>query len=219
MNKYIRHIVTVLVFQFVFVACYKCHEKQYPTQTLSDQDLNINPYSGNETLIFSDSSGESIIFIGSTRKTNQLRYFANDSDGIDAVQHNCFGDYYYCDVNSTVFDNTSTNDYFKLDLLFSDQFKTKSLEKIISFAMISQNPHVHFANEGFCFDADSIFNSSSYPYNNVIAYFNSYKLGNQIFNKVYKLRGQSGNYFFYSIKDGLLGFVTNKFILFTLQKK
>ncbi len=53
------------------ISCHKYNQNQYPTQILSQQDLNINPYSGKDTLLFMNSTGDSIALTGIKRETEQ----------------------------------------------------------------------------------------------------------------------------------------------------
>jgi len=207
------------IFMVGFNSCHKCQEKQYATQTFSQQEIKIIPYTGKETLIFKNSTNDSIVFIGVVRKSGQSKLFSNDPNGDDAMKYDCFGDYYYSEFNSTTFRYNPENRTFEASLGFSNMFRTGNLEKLIGFNLSSLNPTFSYNYETFCFSADSIFNSSSFPYNKVIAYYVSYQLGNIYYQQVYKLGCKSGNYLFYTIKDGLVGFVTNDFNLYTLQKK
>jgi len=218
MKKNCFLLFSLIVSFFWFSSCHKCQEAQLPSQTFSQQELNVNPYFATETLVFKDFNGDSIEFVGVKRTTFQTKYFSNDPNGDEVMKDNCFGDYYYSENNSTVFQNPSNERHFELDLCFSNEFQTGTLEKQIIFNINNLNPTVYYYLETFCITTDSIFNSPSSPYNKVLAYYNSYQIGNKLFTKVYKLGCKSGNYLFYTMKDGLVGFLTDKYILYSLQK-
>jgi hypothetical protein len=213
---YLLAVGTILMVGFN--SCHKCQEKQYTTQTFSQQELKINPYTGKEKLIFTNSTKDSILFIGVDRKSGQSKQFSNDPNGDDAMKYDCFGDFYFSEFNSTTFRYNPENRTFEVSLGFSNMFRTGNLEKLIVFNLSSLNPTISYSYESFCFSADSIFNSLNFPYNKVIAYYDSYQLGNIFYQRVYKLGCKSGNYLFYTIKDGLVGFVTTDYILYTLQQ-
>lgn len=220
MKTFILFFLSGTVCIFLFTGCYKyqCKGKQYPSVSFSQDDLKINPYSGEETLNFIDSINDSIIiFTGKGRSTSQLFNYSNDPDGDDVENHDCFGDTYYSDYNMTKFGSSSG--WFEIDLSFSNELRTGSLEKLISISIYNTtNPWVYYDNDIFCFKTDSIFNYSySYPVDKVVELINSLKLGNMSYNNVYKLSCRSGN-LYYSIEDGLVGFQTNNSTLFFLQK-
>jgi hypothetical protein len=207
------------IFMVGFNSCHKCQGKQYATQTFSQQELEVIPYTGKEKLIFKNSNNDSIVFIGVDRISGQSNQFSNDPNGDDAMKYDCFGDYYFSEFNSTTFRYNPKNRTFWVSLMFSNMFRTGNLEKLIVFNISSLNPTVSYSGESFCFSSDSIFNSTSFPYNKVIAYYDSYQLGNIFYQRVYKLGCKSGNYLFYTMEDGLVGFVSAEYNLYTLLQK
>jgi hypothetical protein len=218
MKIFILFFLSGTVCLFLFTECHQCKGKTYPSETFSQEDLNINPYSGKETLNFIDSTNDSIIiFLGKQRGTTVMFQYSNDGDGDEVQIYHCYGDNCNSDWNSTIFGSPSEG-YFELDLTFSNKFRTGSLDKLITFTIVCPNPSVSYEYETFCFNTDTIYNGPTYPQDKVIGLINSLKLGNMTYNKVYKLRCSSGNYLYYSIKDGLVGFLTKNSTLFFLKR-
>ncbi|GEM_PF-1372823 len=210
-------LLSGMVSIFLFTECHRCHGTQQPSLSFSQEDLNINPYSGKEELIYKDSINDSIVFFGTGRATEQAFNYSSDPDGDELMLYHCFGDTYYCDWNHTYFKTTS-NGYIELDLNFSNYFRTGTIEKYLTFTINNGNPLIFYCYDSFCFNNDSIFKRSQSTNDSVSAYYVSLHIGNKTFYNVYKLSCQYGNYLYYSIKDGLVGFISKNKTLFVLQK-
>jgi hypothetical protein len=218
MKKTVPLFLLIAALLSLFTSCHKCHDKEYSPLHFSQEDLKINPYSGNETLVFTDVYGDSVVLPGQGRSGDKELNYSNDPDGDDLLLYRCYGNYYYADVNYCQFATQGNNAYFEVNLYFTNEFRQSALEKLIRLNLDTHDPN---ANSGFmilAFDGDSIFNSRVYPNDSVLGYEDTMHLGNYLYHKVYKL-GKPENYLYYSVLEGLVGFRTVGDTLFCLSRK
>ena len=93
------HTLLILLLLILFSSCYKCEQQQTATLRFTNDELKINPYSGNELLIFKDINGDSIAFPKGVRDTRNMRIYQYDYEAAKFDHHGCQGDYFDSDIN------------------------------------------------------------------------------------------------------------------------
>lgn len=192
-----------------FSNCKKCEENKLATLTFTTEELSIDPYSGNERLTFKSLSDDSIVFPQGHRNAEII-----EPSKFPAGDNSCRGDYVSEDLNWL----QKYNNEARLDikLFFDYSFDNGTSEKEFELYFYSQLNIAGF-DAFYYFNANSIstINSSN---GSITGYYQSIDLGPKSFQYVYELscpnndpnhkEGFSSAY--YSIKEGLVGFKTNK---------
>jgi hypothetical protein len=86
-----------MVFLIYCTSCKKCTQSELVNLKFTTEDLNVNPYSQNEWLVFKNLSGDSIIFLHGKRATDSFTYYQYPDNQYD---HGCTGNYYIILINS-----------------------------------------------------------------------------------------------------------------------
>jgi len=179
--------------------------------SFTQSDLNINPYKGNEQLVFRSLTGESfnIAIRGRYKNRNEMYGYKDYSD-----RNKCKGDYYYSERDETGFNNVGSW-LFSIILSFDYTLDNPVYDKTIEFMVVLENgasPSYSVAH----FNPDTIYDK--YPSrDSVYLYHKSITLGPKSFEKVYELflyrslnlNGDWATSLYYTIKEGIIGFNTN----------
>ena len=185
MKKKYFILLSAFFFLLIFNQCKK-EAKCLGKLTFTEAELKIIPYTGNETLVFKDSIGDSLIFKINDRGSYTYPYFKNP----DSYEQT---DYYEYEYNYISFIN---ND--KIDLRFSNPFISN---KTIKYFDINFNSFTGT----YEFDANNIAPS---------VFHDTLTIINKTFNSVYELKtlylNLSGNsLLFYTFNEGIVGFENN----------
>jgi len=213
-----RKLINLNLFAIIcilFTNCNKCTQQQIAYLQFSSEELNINPYSGNEILIFKDSVGDSVVFPKGIRNTEVSKHYQFDEQTADLDHHGCQGDYYYKSTNSTIKHFATGNILLDIKLSFYYTFSNPSTDRCFnlyfSFDSIS-----NFCFQGYYkFKPDSLI-TDPLSGDAVVIYYKSLTIGPKTFQNVYQLSGDKlsvGQEWlptaFYSMQSGLVGFKTN----------
>lgn len=201
-------------FLILFTQCNKCEQHQSGNLTLTPDDLTINPYTGNELIIFKNLNGDSAVFgQGSRIKTieTQYQYAAGENNG-------CRGDYVELESNSTTFKSINTLWRFSIMLSFEYHFSDNSSSRFISFRMSSdQTQNYHgYSDRDLKYDVDTLYNRI-YLTDTAYQFHRTLTLGQKSFNNVYEIKligspvsDELATCLYYSITEGIVGFITNR---------
>ena len=223
--KFIKTILVaiVLVFTFAFVQCKK---KECVTENLGEihftqNELNIVPYNGTETLIFKDSINDSIIFTGKMRYSDSFNIWEFPND------YECLGKYYNTESNYTKFEGVNSTKIY-IYLYMGSPFLQDFIKKMNIEIFINSDTCYFYGT--LAFNPTNIFNTipaeNNLPANAYVLAFNSsLSIGPNIFNNVYTLKqidpphlpSKNLQYVYYTISDGVVGFKTEEGHLWYLE--
>jgi len=202
-----------------------CINHERAKLTFTQGDRSIIPYVGNETLIFKDTLGDSIVFEKGSRKISSNVEYQYTLD--EAQEHNdCQGDYFTVEKDETKFYAREVNAYLQFFITNSYTFDYPESIKYIYIAFVPDSIEMHFS--ALCkFNNDSLF---PYPNNHdsIVNFFNEVTIGPKTFSNVYELytshipHNTKEWYIraYYSTIDGMVGLRTNKGrLLFLASKK
>jgi hypothetical protein len=214
--KKVISLSTVLTYVLILaISCSKdkCvqHDLGHIYFTLTD--LQICPYKGNEILVFKDSLGNTLTYKGIGRSSD---YNRTDYENPSPEPDICKGDFFNTEANYVEFQGTSNYDIILINLTM-DEGKPwhQNIKKYISIN-INYDGYV-----GCFFLQASYFDSLRlYKYDTtkcILTFKDSLKIGLKKFNSVYILRQIEGypavenlQYVFYTIKEGVVGFRTER---------
>lgn len=202
-------LATVLLF---LTACL-CKEEVIETIRFTDEQSQVNPYQGNEMLIFQDGDGNSVSYLGQSRKVDIREYKSCK---------NCCEDYYAVEwVDNTKFESDFLNS--DLQVVLSMNFDVHSLET---------HPEVHFSwnyyetgstVRGTTFQAFPINGMQSYAKENG-QFSDSLMLRGRTFHDVYSSPGSSiypdklhGDTLYYTQNEGIVGLKLSDGRLFVVE--
>lgn len=203
----------------------KCNQNEIANLTFTNEDRSIIPYTGNETLIFKNTLGDSIVFEKGLKQISsnvEYQYTRHEALG----NNDCQGDYITSEKDEIEFHASfgkgSLRIYFSNSYSFDHQISIKYIDFIL---MPTDTLELAFLAR-FEFSNDTLFN---YPNSkdSIVAYHNQITIGPKSFSDVYELYTcyiplESPEWYktaFYSTKDGLIGLRTNYGRLLYLDSK
>lgn len=175
----------------IFNHCKKEVGKNFGTLKFTEAELNIIPYKANDTIIFKDSIGDSLVYKSEGRFSEMYRYYRDP----DNYGYKTASDYYDFERNTARFNNNGP----KLVLEFDNPFITG---RIVKYFKIICNFNNDYFSEWYEFEANNITPS---------IYHDTLKIINRKFYSVYELKenNASSTQLFYTFKEGIVGFKTN----------
>jgi hypothetical protein len=204
MNRNLLIITFIAILIVIsFESCDSCHTDYLGKYKFTGTDLSIVPYLENETIIFKDSTGDSLPFYCSGRSSYEQQYYqANSNDD------ECPLATYYADVH---------------DVRFTGQ--TNALHFILSFSNITHPPvrkiigitlsYTRDQKYGFdCFFEFDNLNLIDINESSDLYYSDSISIGPKKFYNVYTLEqyysfNENLQYLYYSSSIGIVGFCTD----------
>ena len=218
----------VCILSLVFFSCKKkCEQNQIVDLKFTQNDLIINPYSGDEVLIFKNLAGDSLTFNNGRRYNDRYTEYQIGYEEAKLYNSGCQGDFFNADKNVTIFwripHDSETN--LSITLYFLYSFKNPTLKTSINLFFFHGRDITGF-DATFEFRKDSLFNFPGKP-DSIVAYHDQIMIGTKTFYRVYELSCQNGDlrnleWFkiaYYSITEGYLGFLSNLGQLWYLDRK
>jgi hypothetical protein len=218
--------IMLLSILFSFNQCRKNEGKLLGTFSFTQDELNVIPYDGGETIVLVDTTGDSIKYIvQSTRKDEYIIVYRPgyaDVDNIKTV------DYYKIEKNSV-----NADDKFEIYLTYSSPFNPPSM-KYLCFrnVRIGIHPEINPFG-GYCeFNANKIIHtgqngthSDTYGINLYVKSYDTLKLNDKYFYSVYELSESplskdTIDYIstvYYSMTQGIVGIKTNNNRIWSLN--
>jgi hypothetical protein len=212
--KTILILITILL--VTLIGChkkYECNQHFLADLSFTDEELAINPYSGNEVLKYTSEDGALIEFPVGSRTIKRSTTYEIDFETARIDFDGCQGDFYYSEGDLLYKYDTIKKTFFTIMLVFLYQIEHPTNEKGIDiFFTFYDNNHLNFDGH-YNFNTDTIYNRIG-SRDSVINYHSQFILGGNTFFKVYELSGHHLDTkdtawistIYYSVTDGLLGF-------------
>jgi hypothetical protein len=213
-----------LSFLILFTGCHKkeeCIQNKMADLQLTEDDLKINPYSGNEILIFKSSGGDTIYFSSGHRKTESYVTYEIDFETARIDHDGCQGDYFQSQFNWMQKYDSSSNSCLEINLSFRYSIPEPRTDKAFSLFFWIKDSKLIFFRGLYSFQAGVILNDSTrsqYPLyrDSIVSYHPIISLGPRQFNNVYELYCNNPDdrdtawisTAYYNLIDGLVGFKT-----------
>lgn len=188
------------MFSFLILqyGCDNCNTTDEGDFKLANEDLQIVPYNGTETLIFKNPAGDSVVFYGAGRHSNlDQRYRSCD------YNTDCCDFVYYIEIERTIFAaSNNSRMYFRLERE-RDSFNNFGIS-----ISCSDNLVFNFF-ENYKFNSNGIFCSTS----SIIVTNDTLTIAGKEFYSVYEFKRNNCNtpelpIVYYSLTQGIVGFKT-----------
>ncbi len=213
MHKCINYLLLICI-SFWFFSCGKCPEKQTGKYNFTSEELQINPYNGQEVLLFRSLLEDSVNFSVGDRISDIVKVYP-----IYVDDGECNGNYTVVETNSTVITSNSNSWQFSIFLRFFPNPSMPGYYKSIKFGAVipGQNTKTN-SDATVIFERDTITGYNySWPYGDLI-YHKSLTLGSKSFTDVYEIELIRNNVtidnwvnkIYYTIRQGIVGFSNNQ---------
>lgn len=201
-----------------------CIHNERAKLTFNQGDRSITPYTGNETLIFKDTIGDSMVFEkGAWNIGFNVEY---EYTLHEAQEHNnCTGDYITVEKDDLNFYAKEGKAYLHFSISNSYTFDHPESIKYFDITFVPDTLEMYFSAL-YKFSNDTLF---PYPNNHdsIVNFHNQITLGPKTFSNVYELYAihiptnvpEWYNRAYYSTLDGLVGLRTNNGRLLYLASK
>jgi hypothetical protein len=222
-------LLIIIIISLPFSGCKKCVQNQIADLKFTQDELKIDPYTGNELLTFIGSSGDTVLFHNGSRLNSHLRIYQYDYETAKLDHDGCQGDYFEIDQDQMMMYDDTLETHLYIFLNFQYSWSSPSNEKIFKLSFGQSKQLFIYFNGSFKFNVDTLLNitmTSQYYKDSIIAFHPIWKSGPNTFNNVYELYShQPDNRYtpwisiaYYSINEGLLGFKTTSGITWNLKK-
>jgi hypothetical protein len=206
-----KKIIFILIMALFCIAIFnQCRKKKLlGTYSFTQEELNIIPYQGGETIMLVDSLGDTIKYAVRNPRVNNYTIIYRPGD-------DNYSEYYKTEENVTSADGT-----FKIYLCFSSPFDPPVMKYIrFSCLLIDNHPELGRFSGYLEFNASKLFHTGQiYPLygSNLYVYtYDTIKLNNKYFYSVYELSGSFPvkdtvdgiKTIYYSITQGIVGIKT-----------
>jgi hypothetical protein len=226
-----KGLIKLLLFSFLSIlsSCNKepCDESAVANLILTESDRKINPYSGNEVLVFKNMNNDSFEMNLGAKKSGthvQYRYAQDYADQYhDGCQGNYFtSDYEYFSVRSS---NDSNLIMINLGNSYSFDYPTSN-KKVFLFFDTKDSKGWCFAGT-FNFSNDSLIDNPKNNYDSIVAFHDQIVIGPKSFKNIFELytpcpSPRCTEWFctaYYSITDGFVGLRSNFGKIWYLDEK
>lgn len=204
-----------LILASFFYSCNKCPEKKVGEYRFTSEELQINPYNGNEGLLFKNLTGDSVSLTVGDRSSGMIKVFT-----IYVDDGECNGNYTLVETNNTVISSNDDSLQFTIFLRFFPEPSVPGFYKSMRVeAKIQDLNKKTISSVSVTFEQDKItgYDSGSGS-NEDLLFHKSLTLGAKHFSDVYEfevhLWSQTGNNWvskmYYSIQQGIVGFSTHQ---------
>ncbi len=228
MKKIILTITLAGLSILMFLSCHKdkCDSDYLGQVAFTEEDLKIVPYNGTETLVFTDSLGNTMSFIGQGRFSRLFdnKHFQYYDPGYDPDF--CVGDYFDTETNYTRLSGDIIKDfYIRINLSMNSGHPFhQNIEKIIVFTVAYlYESKKYFFSTSFYFNVP-ILTNPLFDNESSIIYKDSLMLDKKYYSSVYVLEQlqdpyglKNLKYLYYTIKEGIVGFKTKEGHLWYLK--
>ncbi len=221
MRKIILTITLAGLSILMFISCRdKCDSDYLGEVAFTEEDLKIVPYNGTETLVFTDSLGNTMSFTGQGYYSDyKTLHYENPTS------YDCLGNYFYSQFYRIQF-NHMLSDYnisFSLSMNGGSPF-FKNIKNTIYFWIEykEDSKYWHF-DKGFYFNHNNIYQGID-TLDKKILFKDSLIIGSNNIHSVYQLEQTKDpypslniQYLYYTIKEGIVGFKTKEGHLWYLK--
>jgi len=204
-----------------FYGCSKCPEKQVGNYKFTVKELQINPYNGNEILLFRNLLQDSIQFLVGDRQSDIIKVYSIYEEG------DCKGNFTSVETNNTLICSNPNTWQFSIFLRFFPNPTISGFYKSITLAAVIREQNKNSNSQtSVIFEKDSITGYDYYwPYGDLI-FHKSLTLGSKSFTDVYEIElklqdatiNKWVNKIYYNIKKGIVGFSTNLNVIWYVEE-
>lgn len=201
-----------------------CVESYLGTIVLTPQELLIQPYGVNDSLVFINEHLNTLI---SYTCTDQVQAYQNVSENKpDSLGYiGCLGNYYKAEYSMTKFYN-STRKFIFIHESTPIPFNSMYTENGIQIGIGIPGDTIYAFDGFYAFHQDTLFNYPQWPAAQIDQFYDTITITNKLYHNVYLLEGGQlpiGSEriikVYYSISDGILRFETNRNNVWSLQQK
>jgi hypothetical protein len=212
----------LLLVLLILAACNKpCNQHQVAELRFTPEDLTINPYKGDEVLVFKSPAGGSVYFPAGQRKTENEIFYEYDTESAKIDHDGCQGDYYTTQYDWMV--KSAVGIESRLDINLNFHYTMEKPRKGTGFTLYFwiKDPGLLCFWANYDFKPGILMNDSiwtRYPgyTDSIVALHPVLHLGPREFSDVYELYGHNPDHrdtawictAYYSIAQGLVGFKT-----------
>lgn len=205
-------------FIIIFNSCNKCHTKNKGELKITNADLSILPYAGNEVLVYKDSIGDSICFSPEKyRETLTSKHHYTEWD-----QGHCEPDYYVTEMNYTSFKGSNSDNKMDFSLYFYDPFDEVE-NKQINIALFYKDTEKWEFYCNYRFSDGRIMENNPNIGNHLLEFNDTLTVGFRKYDSVYTLiqtvfpsSYKNLKYVYYTTSKGVVGFKTENGHLWSL---
>ncbi len=211
-----RSIAFILLFLPILVYLTSCCDSiMIEDLNFSAKDLSVNPYSEFDRVLFKDQKDDTFSIKVKSRKIFTNEMFDNMVN--DGNSRKCKGNYFNADFDETQTISTGSW-FFEIKLTFDFSLKKPVYDKSIKITIHhpKENSVTSLTYTMAHFSGDTIFASSLY-FDSVYIYRDTLAIGAKVFTRVYDFylhptikNDEWATNLYYTIKDGVVGFETNK---------
>lgn len=215
MNKNLLTLALIIAIALIFNSCAKkdCTLTYLGTFNFTQAEINIIPYNGNETLLFTDSLGNLLTGYGIGRGSNEQE---QDNFIVEHPSEQPCGYYLNTEYNYTTYQGTVN----KLSIILVQSMDKgnpfgKNIKKYLNIQVSYTDIKTWVFNCTYNFDASGIYVTSDTA-KNVLSFKNNLKFGSNTYKSVYELtqiHNRIGADFiqtvFYTFNQGIVAFKTN----------
>jgi hypothetical protein len=200
-------VLLIILPLFFLIGCHKCVQNNVADLRFTPEELNINPYSHQDTLVFRNEVQDSIVYLFSSREIHTSKYFEIGSEEAKLYHNDCMGDFYETEQDLTVFRQPLDSVYgmaISLSFLYSFENPTYNKEFYLQIIGGAYNAGTFIYN----FEKDTILKSySSQP----LKFYSVIQIGPKIYSNVYEFICDTTQQYqiqkaYYSITEGVIGF-------------
>ena len=213
--KKIILLLTLMTFVIlIFISCKKCVQKNLGNVSFTATDLQIVPYKGTETLIFSDSLGDLLTYRGNRHGSNYNDRWVQcpSGDCPGAGGESCSGNYFFTEFYNIQFiQNSNINMQFNLWMDSGNPFN-QNFTKYIGISVNFNDIKTWGFGCSFIFNKLQLYNYSKGG-GSIVSLNDSLIIGPKKFYSVYVLKQNTPwesfsnlQYVYYSITQGIVGF-------------
>ncbi len=202
-----------------------CIHHERAKLTFTQGDRSIIPYSGNETLIFKNTSGDSIVFEKGSRNIGfnvEYQYTLHEAQ----EHNNCTGDYITVEKDQTDFYASVGKAHLQFFFTNSYTFDYPESIKYFLLSFVPDTVEMNFT-AFYKFSNDTLFPYPDKNHDSIVNFHNQLTIGPKTFLNVYELYAKqipphAAEWYiraYYSTIDGLVGLRTNFGRLLYLDRK
>jgi hypothetical protein len=208
----------------LITSCKKCHENELSSVQFSQNELNMIPYKGNETLVFKSTTEPFLSYNGTERITQSGIYY----EDLKNVEETHCKDTYYYSQSSWIDFRSAHGDYnLRTEMYFTNLFDSGYIEGIFIFGLgLNINSIRDFSGQ-YVFESDTLYSGKYIEgFSKIIkGFYSTIQLGQKSYHNVYEFDGDYSSpnatewisSVYYCFSDGLVGFRTNKGKLWYLE--
>jgi hypothetical protein len=218
----LKYLFLCLPLLFLVTSCHKpCTQAQVADLRLTANDLKINPYSGEEILIYKTLNEDSVYFPSGVRKTESHVSYTYDSESAKLDHDGCQGNYFQAQDNWMIKNDSLSDSRLDITLGFRYTLREPKTDKGFGLYFWIMGPQLLCFWGSYNFQEGALLNYTTASTNpsyrdSIVSYNPVISIGPKEFYNVYELYCQNPDdrdtawisIAYYNLTDGLVGFKT-----------